>query len=46
MPADAKFYFRAPYGGWTKDHARILNANAELRRYVGPRPEELAATPP
>ncbi len=36
MPADAKFYFRAPYGGWTKDHARILNSNAELRRYVGP----------
>jgi len=36
MPADAKFYFRAPYGKWTKAHARILNANSELRRYVGP----------
>jgi len=36
MPADAKFYFRAPYGKWTKGHARILNRDAELRRYVGP----------
>ena len=36
MPADAKFYFRAPYGKWTKAHASILNANSELRRYVGP----------
>jgi len=36
MPADAKFYFRAPYGKWTKAHARILNADGELRRYVGP----------
>ena len=36
MPADAKFYFRAPYGKWTKAHARILNRDGELRRYVGP----------
>ena len=36
MPADAKFYFRAPYGKWTRAHARILNADGELRRYVGP----------
>jgi peptidoglycan-N-acetylglucosamine deacetylase len=36
MPADAKFYFRAPYGKWTKDHARTLNRDGELRRYVGP----------
>ncbi|HEY8253788.1 MAG TPA: polysaccharide deacetylase family protein, partial [Rhizomicrobium sp.] len=36
MPADAKFYFRAPYGKWTNAHARILNADNELRRYVGP----------
>ena len=36
MPADGKFYFRAPYGKWTKDHARILNRDGELRRYVGP----------
>lgn len=36
MPADAKFYFRAPFGQWTKEHARILNRDRELRRYVGP----------
>ncbi|HEX4177785.1 MAG TPA: polysaccharide deacetylase family protein, partial [Rhizomicrobium sp.] len=36
MRADAKFYFRAPYGAWRKDHADILNADPELRRYVGP----------
>jgi peptidoglycan/xylan/chitin deacetylase (PgdA/CDA1 family) len=36
MPADAKFYFRAPYGKWTMAHAGILNADRELRRYVGP----------
>jgi peptidoglycan/xylan/chitin deacetylase (PgdA/CDA1 family) len=36
MPADAKFYFRAPYGKWTKAHARILNRDGELSRYVGP----------
>jgi len=36
MPADAKFYFRAPYGKWTNAHARILNADTDLRRYVGP----------
>jgi peptidoglycan/xylan/chitin deacetylase (PgdA/CDA1 family) len=36
MPADAKFYFRAPYGKWTNAHARILNRDPELRRYVGP----------
>lgn len=36
MPADAKFYFRAPYGKWTKGHARILNADRALSRYVGP----------
>ena len=36
MPANAKFYFRAPYGKWTNAHARILNSDGELRRYVGP----------
>jgi len=34
-PGD-KFYFRAPYGQWTADHARILNADPQLRRYIGP----------
>jgi peptidoglycan/xylan/chitin deacetylase (PgdA/CDA1 family) len=36
MPAEAKFYFRAPYGKWTSSHARILNRDGELSRYVGP----------
>jgi peptidoglycan/xylan/chitin deacetylase (PgdA/CDA1 family) len=36
MPADAKFYFRAPYGKWTGSHARILNRDSRLNRYVGP----------
>ena len=34
-PGD-KFYFRAPYGAWRSAHADILNADRELRRYVGP----------
>ena len=36
MPQDAKFFFRAPFGKWTKEHARILNRDSELSRYVGP----------
>lgn len=34
-PGD-KFYFRAPYGAWKYAHAPVLNADPELRRYVGP----------
>lgn len=34
-PGD-KFYFRAPYGYWKSAHARTLNADRELSRYVGP----------
>ena len=34
-PTD-KFYFRAPYGAWRPAHAAILNADPELRNYVGP----------
>jgi peptidoglycan/xylan/chitin deacetylase (PgdA/CDA1 family) len=36
MAKTDKFYFRAPYGAWRKAHADILNADPELRRYVGP----------
>ena len=36
MAKGDKFYFRAPYGAWRKAHADILNADPELRRYVGP----------
>ncbi|HVW74467.1 MAG TPA: polysaccharide deacetylase family protein [Rhizomicrobium sp.] len=36
MARGDKFYFRAPYGAWRKGHADILNADPELRRYVGP----------
>jgi len=36
MPANAKFYFRAPYGSWRAQHAAVLNADPVLRNYVGP----------
>ena len=36
MPADAKFYFRAPYGSWRPQHAAVLNADPVLKQYVGP----------
>lgn len=36
MAADARFYFRAPYGSWRPEFARALNADPELRKYVGP----------
>lgn len=36
MAKGDKFYFRAPYGAWRKAHADILNADPQLRRYVGP----------
>jgi peptidoglycan-N-acetylglucosamine deacetylase len=34
-PGD-KLYFRAPYGYWRSEHARILNADPVLRNYIGP----------
>ena len=36
MPANAKFYFRAPYGSWRTPHAAVLNADPVLKNYVGP----------
>jgi peptidoglycan/xylan/chitin deacetylase (PgdA/CDA1 family) len=36
MPEGARFYFRAPYGSWRPAFARALNADPELRKYVGP----------
>lgn len=36
MPANAKFYFRAPYGAWRAQHAAVLNADPVLKQYVGP----------
>ncbi|HEX3431631.1 MAG TPA: polysaccharide deacetylase family protein [Rhizomicrobium sp.] len=36
MPADAKFYFRAPYGAWRPELADALNDDPVLRKYVGP----------
>jgi len=36
MHAGDKFYFRAPYGLWRREHAQILNADPVLRNYVGP----------
>ena len=36
MPANAKFYFRAPYGAWRREFADALNEDAVLKKYVGP----------
>jgi peptidoglycan/xylan/chitin deacetylase (PgdA/CDA1 family) len=36
MPAGTQLYFRAPYGSWRPAFARALNADPELRKYVGP----------
>ena len=36
MPADAKFYFRAPYGAWRPEFAEALNGDPVLKKYVGP----------
>ncbi len=36
MKAGDKFYFRAPYGYWRSAHAAILNADPQLRNYIGP----------
>lgn len=36
MPTSAKFYFRAPYGAWRHAHAKILNNDPILRKYIGP----------
>jgi peptidoglycan-N-acetylglucosamine deacetylase len=36
MPANAKFYFRAPYGTWRGAYADALNADPVLKKYVGP----------
>jgi peptidoglycan-N-acetylglucosamine deacetylase len=36
MPADAKFFFRAPYGSWRSAHAAVLNADPVLKYYIGP----------
>lgn len=36
MARGDKFYFRAPYGQWKPAHAGILNADPQLRKYVGP----------
>jgi peptidoglycan-N-acetylglucosamine deacetylase len=36
MPAGTQMFFRAPYGSWRPAFARVLNADPELRKYVGP----------
>src|ERR1700722_8045830 len=36
MAPGSKFYFRAPYGSWRTPHAAVLNADPELKKYVGP----------
>jgi peptidoglycan/xylan/chitin deacetylase (PgdA/CDA1 family) len=36
MTPGTKFYFRAPYGSWRTAHAAVLNADADLKKYIGP----------
>ncbi|HEX9159581.1 MAG TPA: polysaccharide deacetylase family protein [Rhizomicrobium sp.] len=36
LPADAKYYFRAPYGAWRPEFAEALNNDPVLSKYVGP----------
>lgn len=36
MPPGSKFYFRSPYGSWRASHANVLNADPDLKKYVGP----------
>jgi peptidoglycan/xylan/chitin deacetylase (PgdA/CDA1 family) len=36
VPADAAFFFRAPYGIWRPEFAQVLNADPVLKQYVGP----------
>lgn len=36
LPADAKYYFRAPYGAWRVEFAEALNNDPVLNKYVGP----------
>ena len=36
MKSGDRLYFRAPYGAWKPAHAAILNADATLKKYVGP----------
>ncbi|HEY1614130.1 MAG TPA: polysaccharide deacetylase family protein [Rhizomicrobium sp.] len=36
QPRDTAYFFRAPYGAWRPQLAETLNADAVLRKYVGP----------
>jgi peptidoglycan/xylan/chitin deacetylase (PgdA/CDA1 family) len=36
MKPGTKFYFRAPYGSWRPAFADALNADPDLKKYVGP----------
>lgn len=36
MASDAKYFFRAPYGVWQADFAGVLNADPQLKQYIGP----------
>ena len=36
MPTNALFFFRAPYGSWRPAEAALLNADPDLKKYIGP----------
>jgi peptidoglycan/xylan/chitin deacetylase (PgdA/CDA1 family) len=36
MSVSHRKYFRAPFGIWRRDHARVLNRNPVLKEYIGP----------
>lgn len=36
QPRGTRLFFRAPYGAWRSAHAKILNADPVLKRYIGP----------
>ena len=31
-----RLFFRAPYGSWRSEHAALLNADPDLKHYIGP----------
>jgi peptidoglycan/xylan/chitin deacetylase (PgdA/CDA1 family) len=35
-PLQKHIYFRAPYGGWMANHAKVLNEQPQFQNYIGP----------
>lgn len=34
--AQPHYFFRAPFGSWSRGHEAVLNADSELNKYIGP----------